>query len=88
MINASPMGLQPNDPLPIDPARLAAGALVADIIMKPPETPLLKAAAQRGHATYRGILMFANQIRLYADFFGFSDALSKIGWHEDEFLRR
>ena len=88
VINASPMGLQPNDPLPIDPARLAAGALVADIIMKPPETPLLKAAAQRGHATHRGILMFANQIRLYAEFFGFADALSKIGWHEDEFLRR
>jgi shikimate dehydrogenase len=88
VINASPMGLRPDDPLPIDPARVDAGALVADIIMKPPETSLLKAATQRGHATHRGILMFANQIRLYAEFFGFTDALSKIGWHEDEFLRR
>ena len=82
------MGLKPGDPLPIDPARLDAGALVADIIMKPPETALLKAATQRGHPTHRGILMFANQIRLYAEFFGFADALSKIDWHEDEFLRR
>jgi shikimate dehydrogenase len=85
VINASPMGLQATDPLPIDPARIAAGALVADIIMKPPQTPLLKAATQRGHPTYRGIQMFANQIRLYAEFFGFADSLAKIGWREEEF---
>jgi shikimate dehydrogenase len=85
VINASPMGLRPDDPLPIDPARLDAGALVADIIMKPPETALLKAATARGNPTHRGILMFAGQIRPYAEFFGFADALAKIGWREDEF---
>lgn len=85
VINASPMGLQPGDPLPIDPSRLGADALVADIIMKPPETALLKAATARGNPTHRGILMFAGQIRPYAEFFGFADALSKIGWREDEF---
>jgi shikimate dehydrogenase len=85
VINASPMGLRPDDPLPIDPARLDAGALVADIIMKPPETALLKAATARGHSTHRGILMFAGQIRPYAEFFGFADSLAKIGWREEEF---
>lgn len=88
VINASPMGLKPSDPLPVDPARMAPGTLVADIIMKPPETPLLKAAAQRGLPTHRGILMFSHQIRLYADFFGFADSLAKIGWREQEFASR
>jgi shikimate dehydrogenase len=86
VINASPMGLQATDPLPLDPARIAPGTLVADIIMKPPETPLLKAAAQRGLPTHRGIRMFSHQIRLYAEFFGFADALEAIGWSEDELV--
>ncbi len=87
VINASPMGLKPADPLPIDPARIAAGTLVADIIMKPPETPLLRSAAQRGLATHRGIRMFSHQIRLYAEFFGFASALDAIGWSEDELVQ-
>ena len=54
VINASPMGLKASDAMPVDPGRLAPGTLVADIIMKPPETPLLKAAAQLGLPTHRG----------------------------------
>lgn len=88
VINASPMGLRADDPLPIDPARLDAGALVADIIMKPPETALLKAATARGHPTHRGILMFAGQILPYAEFFGFADSLAAINWREDEFAAK
>ena len=88
VINASPMGLQATDPLPLDPTRIAPGTLVADIIMKPPETPLLKAAAQRGLSTHRGIRMFSHQIRLYAEFFGFTDALEVIGWSEDELVTK
>jgi len=84
VINASPMGLKPTDPLPLDPDRIAPGALVADIIMKPPETTLLRAAAARGLSTHRGIRMFSHQTRLYADFFGFDAALDAIGWSEDE----
>lgn len=86
VINASPMGLQATDPLPLDPARIAPGTLVADIIMKPPETPLLRAAAQRGLSTHRGIRMFSHQIRLYAEFFGFADALDAIRWSEEELV--
>ena len=85
VIIASPMGQHPGDPRPIDSARLDAGALVADIIMKPPETALLKAATARGNPTHRGILMFAGQIRPYAEFYGFADSLARIGWREDEF---
>jgi hypothetical protein len=34
-------GLRPDDPLPLDPAGLAADQLVAEIIMQPAKTPLL-----------------------------------------------
>jgi shikimate dehydrogenase len=88
VINASPMGLRADDPLPLDPAGLAPGTIVADIIMKPPQTPLLRAAAGCGLPTHRGILMFSHQIRLYAEFFGFASALEAIGWSEDELTPR
>ncbi|MGE8322269.1 MAG: shikimate dehydrogenase family protein, partial [Pseudomonas sp.] len=41
VINATPLGLSEQDPLPVDLAGLAPGALVADIIMQPVETRLL-----------------------------------------------
>ncbi|MFZ6046796.1 shikimate dehydrogenase family protein [Pseudomonas sp. CR3202] len=69
VINATPMGLQPEDPLPIDPARFSAGTWVADIIMKPAETRLLKAAAERGLPTQPGIHMLNEQIDCYRRFF-------------------
>ena len=88
VINASPMGLAPTDPLPVDPAQMEPGTLVADIIMKPAETALLRAAAQRGLPTHAGILMFSHQIRLYGDFFGFTDSLDALAWNEAELASR
>jgi shikimate dehydrogenase len=69
-INATPVGLKSRDPLPFDVAVLRAEALVADIIMKPPQTPLLQAAAKRGLAIHQGIHMMTPQIDLYCRFFG------------------
>ncbi|MFJ6137799.1 shikimate dehydrogenase family protein [Kitasatospora sp. NPDC092286] len=68
-VNATPLGLDPADPLPFDPAALAPGALVADIIMTPAETPLLRTAAALGLATHPGIHMLAEQLPLYRSFF-------------------
>jgi shikimate dehydrogenase len=69
-INATPMGLQEEDPLPFDVAALRAGTVVAEVIMKPPQTRLLTAAAERGLAIYHGIHMLSSQIDLYRAFFG------------------
>lgn len=69
-INATPLGLQPGDPLPFDPARLAAGTTVCDIVMKPRETPLLARAAAQGLAVHHGNHMLDAQILLYLRFFG------------------
>ncbi len=68
-VNATPLGLAPTDPLPFDPAPLAPGALVADIIMTPAETPLLRTAATLGLATHPGIHMLTEQLPLYRSFF-------------------
>ncbi|MFE5678076.1 shikimate dehydrogenase family protein [Streptomyces erythrochromogenes] len=72
VVNATPAGLRTGDPLPFDPAALADGTLVADIIMTPRETELLKAAAARGLPVHHGHHMLAHQLGMYLDFFGLS----------------
>ncbi|WP_163548182.1 shikimate dehydrogenase family protein [Candidatus Frankia nodulisporulans] len=71
-VNATPLGLRPDDPLPFPPETLPAGALVADIIMKPARTRLLDAAGALGLRTHPGIPMLAEQVDLYREFFGFT----------------
>ncbi|MEU1844061.1 shikimate dehydrogenase [Micromonospora sediminicola] len=69
-VNATPLGLRPTDPPPFPVAELPARAVVADIIMSPAETPLLRAARDRGLAAHPGEPMLAHQIDGYLDFFG------------------
>jgi shikimate dehydrogenase len=68
-VNATPLGLRPGDPLPFDPAALRPGGVVADIIMKPPETRLLRTAAALGLAVHRGIHTLDHQLECYANYF-------------------
>lgn len=70
-INATSLGLREDDPLPFLLDALKAETLVADIIMKPAETKLLRQAAASGHAIHHGIHMLSEQIGLYRRFFGF-----------------
>ncbi|MBZ6285791.1 shikimate dehydrogenase family protein [Streptomyces olivaceus] len=70
MVNATPLGLRTDDPLPFDPTRLAPGTVVADIIMSPRETRLLRTAASHGLPVHHGDHMLTHQLRLYRDFFG------------------
>jgi shikimate dehydrogenase len=69
VINATPLGLRPEDPLPFEVEGLRPSAVVADIIMKPAETRLLKAAAGRGLMTHPGIHMLTEQIEFYRQYF-------------------
>ncbi|WP_406088457.1 shikimate dehydrogenase family protein [Kitasatospora purpeofusca] len=68
-VNATPLGLAPTDPLPFDPTPLAPGTLVADIIMTPAETPLLRTATTLGLPTHPGLPMLTEQLPLYRSFF-------------------
>src|SRR5438105_4912750 len=42
VVNATPAGMRPADPLPVDVARLESSAVVADLITRPAMTPLLE----------------------------------------------
>jgi shikimate dehydrogenase len=72
LINATPCGLYPGkDPLPVDVSELRPDIMVADIIMKPRETPLLKAAQAAGCEIRYGAGMLDSQIGLMVSYFGY-----------------
>jgi shikimate dehydrogenase len=71
VVNASPLGLRADDPLPFDVARLDAGAVVVDILMKNQPTPLLRACQARGVVAHPGFEMLVQQMPEYLSFFGF-----------------
>ncbi|MFC0106111.1 shikimate dehydrogenase family protein [Kibdelosporangium aridum] len=74
VVNATPLGLRADDALPLDVMALSAGTVVADIIMKPRETALLRAAAARGHVVHHGEHMLTHQLDLYREFFRLDEA--------------
>jgi shikimate dehydrogenase len=67
VVNATPAGMQPTDPLPVDATRLEPSAYVADLITRPALTPLLEAARRRGCIVVTGEDMFAAQAGDMAD---------------------
>jgi shikimate dehydrogenase len=73
IINASPIGMQADDPLPVDCAGLEANAIVADAIMHPPFTRLLATARERGCFIQPGTFMMDYQIAAMAPFFGHAE---------------
>ncbi|MFO1162826.1 MAG: hypothetical protein U1E60_28595 [Reyranellaceae bacterium] len=68
-INATPLGLRPEDPLSFDPLVLAPDVVVADVIMNPAETPLLHHARTHGRRIHHGRHMLDQQVPLYLDWF-------------------
>lgn len=70
VVNATPMGMHPDDPLPFDPDLLDPGSLVGEVVMRQEETPLLAAAKARGCQTQIGTDMLFEQIPAYLEFFG------------------
>ncbi|CAN5834995.1 shikimate 5-dehydrogenase [soil metagenome] len=68
VVNATSLGLRAGDALPLDASKLSSAQIVAEIIMDPAETELLKAARARGCRVHEGVPMLASQIRLMAAF--------------------
>ena len=68
-VNATPLGLRPDDPPPFDPGALAPGSVVADLVMEPRETALLTMAAAHGLTIHHGIHTLDHQWECYRDFF-------------------
>lgn len=65
--NATPLGMQAEDPLPIEVEHLGAGQFVAEAVTKPEVTPLLVAARAAGCGTMTGAGMFGAQAELLVD---------------------
>jgi shikimate dehydrogenase len=63
LVNTTSLGMHGQPPLELDLAPLPAGAVVADIVYVPRETPLLAAARARGLATVEGLGMLLHQAR-------------------------
>lgn len=61
LINATPLGMKKEDPLPIATELLSKGLFVYDIVYNPPETPLIKEAKKRGAKTLGGLGMLLYQ---------------------------
>ena len=70
VVNASPLGMNDGDPLPIDVARLSADTFVGEVVMKHETTASLAAAQARGCRTQVGTDMLFEQIPAYLEFFG------------------
>ena len=58
VINATPMGMKPGDPLPVQVDRLAPTTFVGDVVTMPAVPPLIEAARARGCGTMTGAGMF------------------------------
>ena len=71
VVNATPLGMNDGDPLPIDVARIAPTTFVGEVVMKTEITPFLAAARARGCAYQIGTDMLFEQIPAYLEFFGF-----------------
>ena len=71
VVNATPLGMNDGDPLPMDVDRIAPSTFVGEVVMKQEITPFLAAARARGCDIQIGTDMLFEQIPAYLEFFGF-----------------
>lgn len=70
VVNATPLGMNAGDPLPLDVDRVDRSAFVGEVVLKPAATPFLAAARARGCTTQGGSDMLFEQVPAYLEFFG------------------
>lgn len=68
VVNATPLGMRAEDPLPILVDRLESTTTVADIIMVPSVTRLMEEAEQRGCPVHAGRSMMTSQTEIFMEF--------------------
>jgi len=70
VVNSTPLGMSPDDPLPLDLEGIAPSCIVADCGMKIEMTRLLAEAQRRGCRIQKGREMMIEQAPLYLELFG------------------
>jgi shikimate dehydrogenase len=71
VVNATPMGMNEGDPLPMDVSRLDACTFVGEVVMRTEMTAFLSAAEARGCRVQVGSDMLFEMIPAYLEYFGF-----------------
>ena len=74
VVNATPLGMNDGDPLPMDVDRISPDTFVGEVVMKQQITPFLQAAKDKGCRIQVGTDMLFEQIPAYLEFFGFGTA--------------
>lgn len=71
VVNATPLGMNAGDPLPVDVDRISPETFVGEVVLKEEMTAFLKAVQARGCRFQVGADMLFEQIPAYLEFFGF-----------------
>jgi shikimate dehydrogenase len=71
VVNATPLGMNDGDPLPMDVDRISPDTFVGEVVMKQQITPFLQAVKDKGCRIQVGSDMLFEQIPAYLEFFGF-----------------
>ena len=71
MVNATPIGMKDDDPLPMDVDRIAPTTFVADVVMKQRSPRSCRPLIDKGCQIQVGKDMLFEQIPAYLEFFGY-----------------
>lgn len=77
VVNATSLGAQVGDPLPLDLRGVESTTFVADVVNKPGLTPFLASARERGCPIQRGSDMLLEMVPAYLAFFGYEGAMTQ-----------
>ncbi|WP_291914355.1 shikimate dehydrogenase [Limnohabitans sp.] len=78
VVNATPLGMNEGDPLPLDVSRLSPKTFVGEVVMKAETTAFLAAAQARGCRTQVGTDMLYEQIPAYLEYFGLPSTTAEV----------
>jgi shikimate dehydrogenase len=74
VVNATPLGMKTDDPLPMRMDGISPSTFVGEVVMKEEMTPFLAAARAKGCEVQVGADMLFEQIPAYLEFFGLGTA--------------
>ena len=78
VVNATPMGMNEGDALPMDVSRISPDAFVGEVVMKTEMTAFLQAAQNRGCRVQVGSDMLFEQIPAYLEYFGLPTTTAEV----------
>ena len=78
VVNATSLGMNEGDPLPMNVSRIAPETFVGEVVMRQEMTAFLQAAKNRGCKVQLGSDMLFEQIPAYLEYFGFKTTTADV----------